>query len=117
MHIISPSNPLRTRQPEEQFAPEVEAVRSAGFDASMFSLEDFQSGTFRAVPPLPANAQVLYRGWMLSATEYESFVSFLARDGADTVIDLQSYLGSHHLPHWYPALSDLTPETRIYPVA
>jgi hypothetical protein len=115
MHILYPNNPLRARHPDEQFAAEVEAVRSVGFKLSLFSLEDFQAGTFRASPSLPSNTDILYRGWMLSATEYEAFLSALSRAEARPAIDLEAYLSSHYLPGWYASLADLTPETRIYP--
>jgi ATP-grasp domain-containing protein len=113
--ILYPSSPLHPKEPDEQFAAETEAVRNGGFDISLFSLEAFQSGTFRASPPLSANATILYRGWMLNATEYRGLMSALSHAGARPVTDLQRYLGSHHLPGWYELLADLTPETRIYP--
>ena len=115
MHLLYPNSPLHPREPDEQFAAEVEAVRGVGFEASLFSLEDFQTGAFKALPLLPSDKEILYRGWMLSPGEYEGLVSAMARNGARAAIDLKSYLGSHHLPNWYPALADLTPETRIYP--
>lgn len=115
MHIIYPSSPLYAKKPDELYASEVEAVRTAGFEVSLFSLEDFQSGAFRANPILPKDSEILYRGWMLSATEYEAFVCAISHAGARAVIDLRTYLGSHHLPNWYAALADLTPETRIFP--
>jgi hypothetical protein len=114
VHILYPSSPLRAQEPDEQFAAEVDAVRSAGFEVSLFSLEEFQSGDFRALPPLQTNTEILYRGWMLSATEYEALVSALMQAGARPAIDLRAYLSSHHLPNWYPSLDDLTPETRVY---
>jgi hypothetical protein len=115
VHLLYPNNSLRVKQPDEQFASEVQAVRNAGFEVSMFSLEDFQSGTFRATPPLPNKREVLYRGWMLSEAEYGSLASAIGRAGAQPTIDLPTYLNSHHLPKWYPLLSDLTPETRVFP--
>lgn len=119
MHLLYPTSPLRSKQPDEQFEAEVEAVRGAGFEVSLFSLEDFQGGTFRAFPPLPRNtdilSDILYRGWMMSAAEYEALVLAVSRAGARPVTDLQAYLASHHLPNWYAAIADLTPETRIYP--
>ena len=115
MQLLYPNSPLRSKQPDEQFAGEVEAVRDAGFEVSLFSLEDFQSGTFRAAPPLPSNAEILYRGWMLSQTEYNSFASAIVSAGARPATDLETYLSSHHLPNWYPLLSGLTPETRVFP--
>ena len=114
VHILYPSSPLRAKQPDEQFAAEVEAVRAAGFEVSLFSLEDFQSGTFRAFPSLPRNTEILYRGWMLSATEYGAFVSALTEAGARLAIDLRAYLSNHYLPNWYPSLAELTPETHVY---
>jgi len=115
VHLLYPSNPLRTRLPDEQFAAEVEAVRAAGFEVSVFSMEGFQSGEFRATPSLPSGAEVLYRGWMMSASEYGSLVSSLASAQARPIIPLEMYLASHHLPNWYSRIPDLTPETRIFP--
>ena len=115
MHLLYPTSPLRSKQPDEQFAAEVDAVRVAGFELSLFSLEDLQGGTFRAIPPLPRDTDILYRGWMMSAAEYEALVMAVSLAGARPVTDLQTYLASHHLPNWYAAIADLTPETRIYP--
>ena len=114
MHLLYPSSPLRAKQPDGQYVAEVDAVRAVGFGVSLFSLEDFQAGVFRAFPPLPSSSEVLYRGWMLSATEYEAFVSALNHVGARAAIDLQTYIWSHYLPSWYGLLADITPETRIY---
>jgi hypothetical protein len=69
VHLLYLSNPLRSRQPDEQFACEVKAVKERGFDVSLFSFEEFQSGVFRVSPELPSAAEVLYRGWMLTGTE------------------------------------------------
>lgn len=115
MHLLYPCSPLRLRQPDEQYQAEVEAVRSRGFEVSLFSVEDFQAGDFKASPPLPSNAEVLYRGWMLSKDEYESLVVAILGNGGLPVSDLTSYLACHYLPNWYPLLSDLTPETKVYP--
>ena len=116
MHLLYPNSPLRARQPDEQYAAEVDAVRAVGFEVSLFSLEDFQSGGFRAVPPLPITSDILYRGWMLSTDEYERLVVGVSGAGARLAVDQPAYLASHHLPRWYASLADLTPETRIYPL-
>ena len=100
MHLLYPNNPLRPRQPDEQIAAELDAVRAAGFEVSLFSMEGFQAGEFRPVPPLPSATGVLYRGWMLSASEYGSMVSFLVHAGARPVISAEDYLARHHLPNW-----------------
>jgi hypothetical protein len=115
VHILYPNSPLRAKQPDEQYAAEVVAVRDVGFDVSLFSLEDFQSGDFRAFPALPSASEILYRGWMLSTDEYERLVAAVSGVGARLAVDHAAYLASHHLPQWYAALADLTPETRTFP--
>lgn len=115
MHLLYPSSPLRARQADEHFAAEVEGVRAVGFEVSLFSMEDLQRGVFRSTPPLPDGTDILYRGWMMSASEYEALISSLALAGARPVPPLGHYLASHYLPNWYPLIADLTPETRVYP--
>jgi hypothetical protein len=114
MVILYPSNPLRGGESDEQFAPEVEAVLAAGVEVFFFSLEEFQAGEFRTSPRIPAGSTVLYRGWMLSAAEYEKLASALIEPGAKSLIPVKEYLSNHYLPNWYPLIKDLTPETRIY---
>ncbi len=114
MYFLYPSDPLRTKRPDEFYAAELAAVRAAGFSASVFSLEEFQAGTFTASPPLPA-APILYRGWMLSQPDYEALVAAISQAGAQPFTDTTAYLSTHHLPNWYPEIAELTPETRIFP--
>lgn len=116
MRILYPSNPLRPKQPDEQFAAEIEAVQSAGFQVSLFSVEDFQAGTLHAIPALSNNSNILYRGWMLSSDEYQNFESAVKQAGSQLYTTLNTYLSSHYLPLWYSSIADLTPETRMYPV-
>jgi ATP-grasp domain, R2K clade family 3 len=115
MHLLYPSHPLKMALPDGQFAEEVKAIRGAGFGFSFFSLENFQIGEFRAVPAIPDGKTVLYRGWMLTASEYKALEFQLTRSGTRSLISTDAYLANHHLPQWYPHIKDLTPETRIYP--
>jgi hypothetical protein len=115
MHLVYPSHPLKTAQPDEQFVEEVMAIRDARFGASFFSLDNFQNREFRIIPSIPGDESVLYRGWMLAGPEYKALESELARSGASFLVSSDAYLANHHLPNWYPHIKDLTPETRIYP--
>jgi hypothetical protein len=116
MHLLYPSSPLRSRRPDEQYQAEFEAVRSEGFEASLFSIEEFQSGVFKASPSLPAGATVLYRGWMFSKDEYTSLIAAIKSAGSNPLNGAADYLGCHYLPNWYPLLAEFTPETRVYPM-
>src|SRR6476646_9824308 len=115
MLILYPGDPLQKGKPDQQFAAEVQAVLAAGFETSVFSLEEFQGGEFRAHPPIVTGTSILYRGWMLSGPEYKRLISALNQLGARALIPTTEYLCNHHLPNWYPLIKDLTPETRIYP--
>jgi hypothetical protein len=64
---------------------------------------------------VPAGCDVVYRGWMIKGEEYSSLIAAIEQCGAKPFTNPDQYLGAHHLPNWYPLLSDLTPETRIYP--
>jgi hypothetical protein len=114
MYFLYPSDPLRPKRPDEFYAAEIAAVRAAGFGASVFSLEEFQAGSFVASPPLPA-ATIIYRGWMLSLPDYEALVAAILQSGAQPFTDTTAYLSTHHLPNWYPSIAKFTPETRIFP--
>ena len=109
MHFLFPTDPLNPRQVDEAFLPQMEAIRALGHSASLFSME---SGQLRG--PIPEGATVVYRGWMLDASEYEKLIDLIRARGAEPLISLETYLSCHHLPNWYPLISDLTPETRIF---
>ncbi|HTR43836.1 MAG TPA: ATP-grasp domain-containing protein [Pseudomonadales bacterium] len=115
MHFLYPSDPLRTKKCDEFYAAECAAVQAAGFEASIFPLEDFQGGSFRPFPALPTNATIIYRGWMLSSTEYEALVLAITQVGACPLSDVKTYLSTHYLPNWYSLITEFTPETRIFP--
>jgi hypothetical protein len=116
LNLLYPSSPLRGNQPDEQYAAEISAVRGAGFDVAFFSFEDFQNGEFSTHPILSGASEILYRGWMLSGDEYQRFEDAVSRSGARLAISTADYSNNHHLPHWYPQLADLTPETRVFPI-
>jgi hypothetical protein len=40
MYLLYPSHPLRARQPDEQFAAVVEAVRAGGSEIAVFPMEN-----------------------------------------------------------------------------
>jgi hypothetical protein len=115
LHFIYPSDPLKTKQPDEFYRAEFAKMQESGFGASVFSFEEFQSGSLRLFPAPPVDAQVLYRGWMLSAETYPALVVGIEATGAKPFTNTATYLAAHHLPEWYPFVAEFTPETRIFP--
>ena len=52
---------------------------------------------------------------MLSPSNYEALAAAIAQSGAQVLTDPSTYLATHHLPNWYPALAEFTPETSVFP--
>lgn len=60
---------------------------------------------------LPAGCEVLYRGWMLSPSEYTEMTENVVKKGSSLIVDVSHYHAAHYLSHWYEELKDLTPLT------
>lgn len=112
-HFVFPSDPSDPNLPEEIFADQWAALSHAGFSTSLCS--DAVLAGAKSLRNLPAASRVVYRGWMVKGEEYAALASAIERSGASAFTTPAEYLSTHHVPNWYPLLSDLTPETRVYP--
>ena len=92
-------------------AEQAEAFKKASFSIATASLEDFSERRVKFYPALTKGETVLYRGWMLSPSDYQLLTEAIVQAGAKPFTTLEDYLLSHHIPNWYEKLSDLTPET------
>lgn len=114
MRLLYPSSPLQPREPDELYAEEHAAAVESGFSVSLFSYEDFSAGTFRARPTISGGGTVLYRGWMVTPAQYGQLCSDVSGLGAEMVTSPAQYELCHHLPRWYSALAEHTPETCFF---
>jgi hypothetical protein len=108
-HFVFPSMPLEAGRVDEHFAAQQAAFAAAGFTTSLVSDATFDSGA--RLRGIPDGTTVVLRGWMVDELQYTRF----AKAGATLLTSPAAYLRTHHLPNWYEALRDFTPETRIYP--
>lgn len=111
IHFIFSEDSAEPSRPEALFADQWLALMQAGFSASLCA-DAVLTGTkpLRNVPP---GSEVVYRGWMVKGEEYKALAKAIEQCGAKPFTSPQEYLATHHLPCWYPALADLTPETRV----
>jgi ATP-grasp domain, R2K clade family 3 len=109
--LLYPSSQLDPRAPDEIYAEEYAAAANLGLRVARFSLEDFLDGEFRCRPRLAEGDEVLYRGWMLTPEQYTRLESAVAEAGGKLVTSAAQYQRCHHLPGWYDALQEFTPET------
>ena len=80
LHFLFPSDPLDVRAPDEFFGEQLVALGEAGFSTSVFPESVLANG--KPLKGIPEGSQVVYRGWMLNAGEYERLVSKIEEVGA-----------------------------------
>lgn len=115
MRLIYPADTFNPKAVDEVYADEYAAARDVGFSISLFNFDEFQTGRFLLFPPIEPDEDVLYRGWMMSGTDYSRFHQAVTSLGGHLLTSPDSYLLCHHLPRWYPQLEQFTAETRFYP--
>ena len=113
MRLLYPSDPINSKRADDTYAEELEAARSAGFDVSLFAFEDFEHGNFAPKPALASEDVVLYRGWMLTVPLFASLVQAIGARSAKPFTSTEEYAATHHLPQWYPLLTESTAETLV----
>lgn len=110
MRVVFPADYFKPARPDEMFVDQAQAFAGAGFAVSVWP-EDNQT----LKPVLETGETVLYRGWMLNAGAYAALAAKVEQAGAQMFTTPAQYLSAHHLPNWYPLISDLTPETVCFP--
>jgi hypothetical protein len=111
MRLLYPADPFNSKRPDDEYCAEFDAMVASGLACSLFSLEDFRDGAFRTRPRFDEGEDVVYRGWMLSIDDYGKLVSAIIDAGAKPLVSAAEYRRCHHLPGWYEACKQWTPET------
>lgn len=114
MHLLFPSDPFAAASPDEAYEEEYDAMRTHGVQCSLFCFEEFEAGRFKAKPAIPPNAEVVYRGWMMTPDAYVKLSSAVASAGATLRTSPDEYRHCHYLPEWYASCQEFTPETRFF---
>lgn len=115
MLLLLPRDPLAPRRADEHFAPEAAAAAELGLPTALVDHDELTAGDpdpARAVRGVPADADAVYRGWMLRAEQYAAMADALAARGVRLRTSAEQYRTAHELPGWYRALADVTPESR-----
>lgn len=106
MHFVYPSLPYQPRTIDPMWAPEYEWVRAQGLATGLVDMDAEKAW----VPTLAAAAssQVLYRGWMLTAAEYDRLAQLLP-----LAVSPVEYLSSHQATGWYETVAAHTFPSRF----
>lgn len=98
MHFVYPSLPYQPRIIDPMWAPEYEWAQAQGLATGLVDMDSEKAW----VPTLATadNAQVLYRGWMLTAAEYNRLAQLLP-----LAVSPAEYLSSHQATGWYETVA------------
>jgi hypothetical protein len=113
MRFVYPQSLLTPHLPDEMFQEEASALTQAGFSVSLIDSERLTTNTSAIKPPVDSGDTAIYRGWMLTAAEYENFVFSVTATGGLPITSTAQYLATHHLPNWQKIIADFTPETIV----
>ena len=106
--ILYPKDYFELKKAEEPYHLEYEKIQAKdGIDCSLLD----QEHAFEPSPQIQSGETVLYRGWMMTPTEYQHFCDHLENKGAKPITSFEDYVRCHHLPGWYDRCKDLTSET------
>lgn len=115
-YILFCENPLDTRRVDEDFEDQYQAAKKAGFHLLLFSfdeliLEESITKILRKIPALPSPVTVIYRGWMLTPSQYSVLQEGLQTKNYHLINSPSAYQHCHYLPENYPFIQSLTPKT------
>lgn len=116
MRFLFPSDYLNPKKVDTAYLEQFNCMKNAGFAVSIISLESLGSRSSKIIPVPDPDSTVVYRGWMLSPSDYELLVGIVESTGARVLTCKAEYLATHYLPNWYASIADLTPETKFYSV-
>ncbi len=114
------SSYLSPRKPNEMFETEFAQGIRYGFNNLLFN-DDMLSagdinGSLRRVPELATPTPVIYRGWMLRASVYQTLYEELKSRNLLMINNPGEYLSAHYLPNAYPFIESITPKTIWFPM-
>jgi hypothetical protein len=98
MIFLFPSDYFNPKQVDEMYIEQAASLDKAGFNTAAICLESVGDNSPKISPPLPQNSEVVYRGWMLSPSEYELLVNAVESAAAFPFTSQAEYLLMHYLP-------------------
>lgn len=109
MVVVFPSDYFSPKKPDEMYSDQFKAFESVGAQPATINLGELSSESKVLGKFEPGKS--LYRGWMLTLTDYNVLHSALTAAGLAPLISPSSYANAHYIPNWYPKIAAFTPET------
>lgn len=111
--ILFPNNLLEPKNPDPDYQIEVDAAKALGMPIGVISLEDVEMGEFtqavRRVRPEAVPTKAIYRGWMMTPTQYEGLYHALQAKNIELVNSPKAYKHCHYFVESYEKIRANTP--------
>lgn len=101
--FLYPSDPLDKKVVDESYREEYMIAQKEGLHLHIFDSDTLLSR--KIIPPVDANARIVYRGWMLTQ---ETYTQLEQRFGAQLLTSTDDYCNAHYFPNWYTDIQSLT---------
>jgi hypothetical protein len=116
MFFVLCRDPLDPARPDRSFQAEVAAIESLGHLYVLVNHDalvrgDDHARVVRRVPEQVEPITAVYRGWMMTSSQYRVLYDALATLNIRLINDPDQYRHRHHLPECYPIIERLTPRS------
>jgi hypothetical protein len=111
--LLFPCDPLKRARPDPHFADEYVAARDADIPVALIDHDAAVAGEYRMSCKKVAESSTpaVYRGWMLRPSAYAGLERALSERDVLLKTTASKYELAHHLPQWYGAVRNDTPES------
>lgn len=114
MVVVFPSDYFSQKKPDEMYNDQFKAFGAAGGQTATINLSELADNS-KVLGAFDAGKSI-YRGWMLTARDYEVLYKALSSSNLAPITKPASYANAHYIPNWYPKIADFTPETIFFSV-
>lgn len=115
MRILFCDSGFSSREVEYMYAEEYAAAKQQAIPTSLISFEALKKGNvqlaLRSVRKAFEREQGIYRGWMLTPSDYAVLYEALLEKNIELINTPQQYKFCHYLPESYETIKDFTPKT------
>jgi hypothetical protein len=114
-HILFCENPLESNEVDPDYEEEFGCAKNEGFDALLFNFEHLTEGdadkATRKIKPAIHPTSVIYRGWMLTPSQYDRLYRTLTTKNVNLINTPTEYQNCHYLPDSLAFIEGHTPRT------
>jgi hypothetical protein len=116
LYILFCESPFEVNKVDEDFADQFASAKENGFETLLFNFEDLTSTdrvsvATKRIKPSNKLVNVIYRGWMLTPSQYSILYNDLLSKNYKLINTVEEYQNCHFLPDSLRYIEKRTPKT------